>query len=362
MRSEVQEKKPMRQVLLQDGRLAWVNDDGQFVRLSNGMGGAEPGFGETPQSNLPPANIYHPDARTRDLMSRLPAADIAGLRGPGVHPGGEKPSGLTRLEGHPDIPSVPTSRPLAGAQQNNRGGTRVVTVDTLNGVLDGPLTIPSIVETPRNGGDDAETIGIHLGIDFPAPLKDPTDPASAIFFQVVATIEWGTGGAIFSADVDWSAGISFSVNASWVRVSARIPFVGIFGLPPIDITLKAALSYGKSVNVCVSSPLRLVVPVGFISLLDLPTTTGFIPIPTWAVGCTLVDPSSDGLGAAPDFTIFYYDSTNTLSAVYEVTDRSNLANQVEGQFPVPSGTRYLKIRNNISSFVWNAKLIFNLAF
>jgi hypothetical protein len=356
----------MRQVLLRNGQTAWVNDDGQIVKISNGMGGAEPGFGETPQSNLPPPNVYRPDARTRDLMSRLPAADIAGLRGPGVVPGGEIPVGMQRLlqNGASITPALPTHRPLAGAQQNNRGGTRIVVLDTFNGQP--AQDISSIVETPRNGGDDAEVIGIHLGIDMPAELTDPTSGQAIVNFEVVGIIQWGTGGAIFSAEVDWGVGTSFSVNASWVRVSARISAVADFAQPATQITLKAALSYGKSVNVNTSSPLRRSILVGGPTsdfYLAPGETSNTYLIPDWAVGFTLLD-VADGIGgyAAPNYAISLYQGVGTLSIIYTMVDRTNNANQVEGQYPIPSGTRFITVTNNLLTDAARPKLVFNLAF
>jgi hypothetical protein len=339
----------MRQVMLKDGRLAWVNDEGVIVGISDGMGGAVPGFGSA--------------ARTRDIMSRLPDADVVGLRGPGVMPGGERAVGARRIqveEVHKiQPPSAPTYRPLGGAQQNNRGQTRIVTLNpgSLNFGPSPVQNIGSVVETPKANGDDAEVLSVQLGMLLPPQLTDPADLYALVPVDVTALIEWGIGGTNFTAEADWNQGTSFAISASFLRISARVGAIPLLNpaLPSIDISLNAALGYGNASSLNVSSPLRRTIVVSPDPLPPFVLSTR-IPIPLWAVGVTLVDA---GFGA-PNYDINLYDGISII-ARYQVTDRTNNAIQAEGQFPIPAQARFIDVNNN-SLFPATPKLIFNLAF
>jgi len=358
----------MRQVLLRDGRLAWVNDEGQIVRISSGMGGAEPGFGETSQSNLPPPNVYHPDARTRDIMSRLPDADVVGLRGPGVVPGGEQAAGGRRVEradaGLP--PAGATYRPLAGAQVNNRGGIQTVLVPSAVPVP--TQIIPSVVETPKSGGIDAETITIQLSLDLPFAMKDPTSTAAGIPIDVVAVVEWGVGGAFFTAEVDWVQGTVIGLCASFVRVSAKVTGtqVALPGVPDASIVLRASLAYGGGNSFGISCPARRTIPLldaGGNNLIAAGQLSEPVAIPAWAIGFTLSDGGVlAGLVSVPDYTIYVLPRIGGLvaEAIYGVVSRTNLSTQVEGQFPITVNNRFIQVRNNLGTGVIAPKLIFNL--
>jgi len=336
--------------MLQDGRVVWVNERGEIVGISEGMGGAEPGFGS--------------DARTRDIMSRLPDADIVGLTGPGVVPGGERSVGIQREAHGVGLPPPPhTYRPLAGVQVVNRGNIATVTLPANAG---GPeQRIASIVETPKNCGEDAEVIAVQLSMDLPASMDDPADPSSAIPIDVTAIVEWGVGGAFFSAEVDWGLGVSFSICASFVRISARVAATAAQLIPDVQIVLRASLSYGNPESLNVSSSARRTVsacpPRPAPQILGPGSTSSVIPIPRWSKGLTVVDGSNSG---APDYTLTIVADAFSLDpvAVYTVTSRSNLAAQVEGQFPIPARGRFVTLTNNLGVLVTNPAFIFNLGF
>jgi len=355
----------MHQVLLRDGRLAWVNDEGKIVRISSGMGGAEPGFGETPQSNLPPQGVYHPDARTRDLMSRLPDADIVGLRGPGVVPGGEQSAGARHREiaQAAQPPPALTYRPLAGSQVNNRGNIQRATVKGDGGPAQ---TVASIVETPKDCGADAEVITVQLGLGI-----SPNDVVNLIGvdFNVTAIVEWGVGNSFFSAEVDWSLGTTFSICASFIRISAMIGATPVgAGQPDTEIILSASLSYGNAMSVSISSEARKSVPMADLPLRTLAAgaTSALFAIPSWALGLTLTDAGILGpapffpvLNSIPSYEILLSDGANVV-ARYTLDSRSNVSGQVEGQFPVPSRARFIRITNLLGQTVVNPTAIFNL--
>ncbi len=313
-----------------------------------------------------------------DLMSRLPDADIVGARGPGVVPGGEQSLGARRvaLEAVDAAnPPAPTFRPLGGAQQNNRGNARAVTL-TVGSAMQN-LSVPSIVETPKNSGDDAEAISVQLSIDIPEIMNSPASTYAQVPIDVVAVIEWGVGGCFFTAEMDWVQGTAFCICASYVRVSARVTgwsqAVAI-GEADIDIVLRASLGYGNAESVNTSSCARRTVPVvtgaafPTADILAAGDTSVIIPIPGWALGFTLVD-AGGNLGAgpvSPDYTVtLLVDSAgnpNSVSTMYKVVDRSNLAVQVEGQFPIPGRARFVQITNNLAIGMVAPKLIFNLGF
>jgi hypothetical protein len=310
-----------------------------------------------------------------ELMARLPDADIAGAIGPGVMPGGEQSIGARRvkLEAADALsPPAPTFRPLGGAQQNNRGNARSVTIPTFSG---GPSQrIPSVVETAKSSGDDAEAISVQLSMELPEQMQDPASPYANTLIDVVAILEWGVGGAFFSAELDWNQGVAFTVCASFVRVSARIQNFIAQGIPDIDIVLRASLAYGNANSINVSSPARRSVLLGtpvagpgdFTSgtTLAAGADSAIIPIPLWALGFTVVDGGQAALlPPSPDYQIRLFTSLGLGAEVtYELKSRSNLGNQVEGQFPVPGRCRFLRVTNMLGVEVFCPRVIFNHGF
>jgi len=294
------------------------------------------------------------------LMATLPDADMAGAVGPGVVPGGEQSVGARRvkLEAEAAPPPAATYRPLGGAQQNNRGNSRIVTLDSDAGT---PVQqIPSIVQTPLRSGDDAEVLAVSLGFVLPAQANDVNDNASLIPVRVTAIVEWGIGGAFFTAECDWSQGITFAVTASFLRISARVEAIPVLGVGSIDLVLTAGIAYGNASTLNVSSPCRLTVDLG--SIASGATSTP-IPVPPWAVGCTVVDGGFLATGNDPDFIInFTPTGFNQAGTVYNVKTRSNLGTQVEGQFPIPIDGRFVRVTNQGLLAASPVKIIFNLAF
>lgn len=304
-----------------------------------------------------------PTLTRESMLERLPDADIVGARGPGVVPGGEQSVGARRgaLAAEDALPPAPTFRPLAGAQQNNRGNIRIVTLGVNTG---SPIqTVPSIVETSKNAGDDAETMTIQLGMDLPGPMLDSpaSSPYARVIADVTAIIEWGVGGAFFTAEVDWNQGVAIPICASYCRVSARVEAVTGIGSPDVDIVLRASLSYGNAQSLNVSSAARRTVLVA--DSIAAGAITGYLPIPTWAMGFTLVDAGASVSFPVPDYTIELVKGTSGGSrCVYSLNSRSNVGTQVEGQFPVPGGFRFYRLYNNLGVDVVQPRMIFNLGF
>lgn len=292
-----------------------------------------------------------------DVMSRLPDADIVGAIGPGVVPGGEQSVGARRadLAQENASPPAPTYRPLSGAQQNNRGNVQIVTMGTLSG---SPIqNIASVVETSKSNGDDAEAITIQLGLEIPSQVLDPNGLYTAAIPNVTAIIEWGVGGAFFTAEVDWNLGVSFPIVASYVRVSARIAAQTPILVPDYQFVLKASLGYGAAQSINQSSSARRTVPVAS-PVLGAGVTSALIAVPAWAMGFTIVDSGAVG-GAGfpePDYLI-----TVGVAAYRHVT-RTNQGRQVEGQYPIPAGAQFIQVKNNLGVGMVQPTLIFNLGF
>lgn len=303
-----------------------------------------------------------------ELMSTLPDADIAGAIGPGVVPGGEQSLGARRLKleaAEGANPPAPTYRPLGGAQQNNRGNARLVTLTRSIG--QNTILVPSVVETSKNSGDDAEALSVQLAMELPDEFTSPVGAAADCPFEVVCLLEWGVGGAFFSAECDWNQGVSFSVCASFLRVSARVTYGdSIFGLNlDVPIVLKASIAYGNADSLNVSSSARRTLPMsktGNVSpfILAPGDVSDIIPIPLWAMGFTLMD----GSFVSPSYRIELFQGAGGASAevVYTWVDRSNNGEQVEGQFPVPGRSRFIRITNLSGSNSNKPKLVFNLGF
>lgn len=295
--------------------------------------------------------------REQDLMSRLPAADLVGARGPGVVPGGEQGVGAKRgqieQEGQPPPPS--TYRPLGGAKQNYRGGTAVIPLVTDG--LGSPITTvtPTIVQTPRNGGDDAEGIIVNLG-----QLVTGPDDAGGFALDIACVLKWGIGGAFFEAELDWIQGTTLLIPASFLSVGAIVtathqPSPGVSNEG--KVILAAGLAYGSPNSGRNASPSRKTIIVG--STMAAGATSAIQQIPAWANSVTVV--SGD---LAPNFTITLQSQSNTniVRTVYQVIGSGNDMNQTEHQFPIPNGARFFTITNNSGFIARSVKAIFNLAF
>jgi hypothetical protein len=245
-----------------------------------------------------------------------------------------------------------------------------VTLDASTG-FQPAQSVPSIVQSPAgNGGFDGELISVRLGMFLPAELNDivGVSPYAGFPINVVCLLEFGVGGVSYTAEVDWNQGTVFGVSASFVRVSALVgPITSTSFPPPINFTLQASLAYGDAGNAGMSSEARRTFNLGDdVSLgnkLAAGATSTVVPIPLWAVGLTLVDSGSFPALAPviPDYTINLFDAAGLPSAMYKMINRTNVANQLEGQFPVPLQARFISITNNLGVATKAPRLIFNLA-
>jgi hypothetical protein len=329
------------------GKMEWVGDDGKPLTLSQ----VNPGLGSLPGRAT---------AREAELLARLPDAQLAGFSGPSVVDPkvvqGARP-------GEPDPVPPHTYRPLAGLKQNSRGASRVLELGGSASIS--PQQINSFIETPRNNGDDAELIAVTLGYELQerqSGLLDPADPAPyaglLTEFYPTAVIEWGIGGATFSAEVDWALGTRVVLCASSVKVGFRLPAVNL-GIAPFNVIFSAGLSYASG---HVSKPPRLTVnplpPPPAPQGLAAGASTSYVVIPNFAESFVV----TQGSMAFRPLSVVLVDGFLTNEpARYLIDSPSNLAHQNERAFPIPNGAKLLLITNAGAGPTTSLRVIFSLA-
>lgn len=312
-----------RRVITPDG-VVWIDDNGSPLY------DYDPGMGSLPGRAL---------GREVSEYQRLPHAQNAGMRGPGiVH---QRPVQGPR-PGDDDPPPKHDYRPLNGAAQNNRGLTQVVNLPAAASLT--TTSDVSIVETPKNGGDDAENLIVVCG----AQVAKALSGANA-GYKVIGILSFGIGGASFSAEFDWLQGVSFAVAASFMRVAARVTYLSPAG--DGQIALSAGLAYGPSPGGNFS-PLRKTVEVGTLAPLSPSTAQA---IPSFASAVTL---TTEGV-AAPNLRLRFLSGARV--ATYDMTSRANTATQADGQFAIPGWAETFTVENLAGANVDNVNAIFSLS-
>ncbi len=268
---------------------------------------------------------------------------------------GLDPQGAT-VPGEVPAEPAPTYRPLAGAKPNNRGGSVRIQINPATAAYQQPI---AICESPRNNGQDAEAILVTLGLEVLGDA-DNTDLAEV---TATASIEWGVGGAIYHAEIDWVNGVTFCLSASYVRINCQLSVVNPLSLT-YTVGVSASLGYG-SVGGRGMCP-RKTVDVGSIERTG--GVSSDFNIPLFATTFTITDTFSltqSGLPTPdPDLQIelFKPDAGSFVNmAIYKYVDRSNCANQNELTFTIPNGARRFRIVNNdLLSSANGVRAIFNL--
>lgn len=312
-----------RRVLTSRGVL-WVDDDG------SPLGDPSPGLGSLPGQAL---------RRQVEALERLPHAQNAGYEGrsivhnrtvQGAYPGDDDP------------PPKPTYRPLNGAAQNNRGNSILVSLP--QNVSSSEIEVGSIVETPKNSGDDAESLLVVCGTSI---LRSTSGPNS--FFKIDGLLTFGIGGASFFAEFDWIRGVSFSVPASYLRIAARITYLSAGG--DAELALHGAMAYGPAPGGNFSA-LRRTLDIGtLIPGVESAAQT----IPPFASALTL---TSEGAGPP---SVRVRVRAGTRIATFDVTNRSNEAWSGDGQFTLPGWAETFTLENTGVANLANVATIFSLA-
>lgn len=304
------------------GKMVWVGDDGKPLVNYN------PGMGSLPGQAL---------RREADLLSRLPDAQLAGYTGPSV----VDPQPVRGARPDDPAPVPPhTYRPLAGAKENNRGNSVLLSLPPAIGV-DTTMVLGTIVETAKQSGDDAESIKVICGF---APQGD-VNPAEE--YNLAGTLEFGIGGATFSAEFDWRNGTCFSVPASFLRVKGVLTYTNL--LVERDIVVTAALAYGE-VGGGLAAPLKR----SFFFKLNPGDTSLQMAIPNFASGVTVVT------SGPPASNVQLQLISPGFMGNLDVLDMTNLANQRDGLLPVHGGASRFQVVNNCLAWV-GVQVIFTLS-
>jgi hypothetical protein len=229
----------------------------------------------------------------------------------------------------------PTFRPLAGLQANNRGNSQEVSA------RESPTTI---CDTTQHAGPDAETLVVTLGLELLNQSNENGLPAT-MALDVKALINWGIGGANYTALVDWEQGTAFTVCASFIRVSAIYKDT-VPGLP--DLLLSASFGYGFTGRKGIGAKFTQ-----DLGILAAGATSGFVQIPQFATAFTIV---SQDLVAAPLGFVsapasMIVSSHNAGPGVgrqtaFQYVSGSNLADQLDDQYSLFNSARWIEVRND----------------
>jgi hypothetical protein len=148
---------------------------------------------------------------------------------------------------------VPTARPLAGSRQNNRGNTVIIDPDAIHAAPyvagEEHTKIFQIVDSIRNGGEDAEDILVTLGRQYVNEVAPFIDTATSRYvLDHKAVVEWGNGNAVYQLECDFERGSTFGVCASYVEVKDKVifrtPVLGP-GKPPLE-QVSVSIGYGRT--------------------------------------------------------------------------------------------------------------------
>jgi hypothetical protein len=234
---------------------------------------------------------------------------------------------------------APNYRPLQGAADNNRGNSVIlepVISSGAFGIVNGTGKIATVVQAPRDSGQDAEVITVTLGLSWDGIPEG--DVPSAGIALVKANVGWGVGGASFKAVLDWNNGTVFSLPASFINVGAIYEGVGAGGTDLPNAILTASLAYGDTGR----SDARL---TQVLEAMD-PTDSQVLNVPPFARGfmvCTNQGSPSLQMECWSASSAAIATAFNLATFVY--SDTSNFSGQKPGFFPIPNGTRAIKITN-----------------
>lgn len=272
--------------------------------------------------------------RTRDIMSRLPQAELAGAVGPGVVPRGSV------VNDHP-VAHDETIRPMSGLDEMSRGNQIVISPPS----EDIGETPPRPVVQMRSRGADAELLNICLGIELADYDNEDDSHFGPILPYIRCALNWGIGGASFNAYCDWMQGTQLSIPANFVSVSAvYVKIQDEFNqqsFTPPNFRVAAGLSYGNTGRI--SSPARYTQVVQLGTGANGTSRDVTVQIPPFATSVTMLPTQQAatqirvrGATASTQF----FDTTHTLQ-----TPLSNQQYNVENAIPLFGGARYIEVTN-----------------
>jgi hypothetical protein len=195
-------------------------------------------------------------------------------------------------------------------------------------------------------------------------LNEISDPLQQV--TVAGRVEFGMGGATFTALMDFYDGLVFCVPASKVRIDAAYPpafeQAGVF-----KVNVNVGLAYGFYGQQ--SSPTRFTQEVG-------PIDPGFgfqVQIPPFATSFTVLStpasvvwpPSPAWNATQPPIDILVSQTATPgpfeRRALFRLLDNTNLSLHLENQFPLFNGARFVTLFNAGNEQTLN-EIVYNLAF
>lgn len=235
----------------------------------------------------------------------------------------------------------PTVRPLQGLRPNQRGNSIVYKKEDFG-------SIQNIFRVDPKG-EDAEDLAVVAGIT-PVGLASNDDSVTEARFKLL--VEWGIGGSNFTAELDLNRGTCFNVTANYLSVATfreppSSPLV-VFG----DAAIYAGVGYSGSRHG--------VDPSTFTDFLGTITTLGGAgsAIPPFAKSFTIV--TKPAFGATPNLGVGV--SSSSISDNFLYNNITNAANQVEFQFPLFNGARFVNLFNfDAVHAIDNVQVIYSLA-
>jgi hypothetical protein len=227
---------------------------------------------------------------------------------------------------------VPTLRPLAGRQANNRGNSAVIEPNR---------NLVTIVESGKDSGPDAESIVVALGLEI-ANDSNHEHIRSREAIDIKAVIDFGVGGADYRALVDWQQGMVLTVPASYIRVSAL--YNHHFEHAP-KVKLDASLSYGfvghRGTGGRYTQDLGIVAPGA---------RTGFVQIPKFAASFSIVTQNKRHPFRSSQASMIVSSHNGAIGVgiqnAYQYSSGSNRAVQTEDQFALFNSARFMNVRND----------------
>lgn len=227
---------------------------------------------------------------------------------------------------------VPTLRPLAGRQANNRGNSVVVGPDR---------NLATVVESGKDSGPDAETIVVALGLEIANDSnRDHIRSREAI--DVKAVIDFGVGGADYRALVDWEQGAVLTIPASYIRVSAL--YNHHYEHAP-KVKLDASLAYGfvghRGTGGRYTQDLGIVAPGA---------RTGFVQIPKFAASFSIVTQNKRHPFKSSPASMIVSAHNGAIGvgvqSAFQYVSGNNQAIQTEDQFALFNSARFVNVRND----------------
>lgn len=282
-----------------------------------------------------------------------------------------KDAGFAARQDEPGAPQLvgPSGRPLSTSKSNNRGNTIVFdpSLHVPSPLVDGTYTSEELIlQTGRNGGEDAEDLCITLGREYvneEAPFQGSLNGHNVTYHT--ALLEWGLGNATFEAEVDWDRGKTIVLCASYVQVIARssvfLPNVAFNpNLPPIE-ALSAGLGYGRGSGSSFGLKLtkQLFNAVGGLAALPAGASSEFLEIPPFATHFGLVLASQNVASDTADALIVISNNAND-EVVFRYSNISNTGGQ-GATYPIPSIRNRLVVSNTSADDWDRAYVIFGLA-